>query len=55
MIFVDGGGDKQTLRINAMGKGYEVTHETEVVALLSTIQILNKEGISLESLDILRI
>lgn len=45
MKYNDEHGDQQTIRINAVGKDYEVTHETEVVALLSTIQVLNKEGL----------
>lgn len=45
MKYIDERGDQQMIRVNAEGNKYQVTHETEFVALLSTVQVLNEQGL----------
>lgn len=44
---MDERGDEQMLRINSNGTTYEVTHNSNVVALLSTLQVVNEKGLAL--------
>lgn len=44
MKYIDENGDEQMIRIDRDGKEYQVTHGTDVVALLSTLQVLKKNG-----------
>jgi hypothetical protein len=45
MNYIDEHGDAQTLRINLNGPRYEVTHDSNVVALLSTLQEVNAKDV----------
>ncbi|XP_037033006.1 uncharacterized protein LOC119071988 [Bradysia coprophila] len=45
MIYVDEHGDAQTLRVNPNGTSYEVTHDSNVIAILSTLQDVSEKEV----------
>ncbi|KAG4078468.1 hypothetical protein HA402_009180 [Bradysia odoriphaga] len=54
MKYVDEHGESQMLRVNPNGTSYEVTHDSNVIAILSTLQDVNeKEVQSVEYLPVL--